>query len=170
MEPIERAFWSKVDRSRLGPGGCWEWTASRFERGYGQFKHPSSTRAHRVSYELSYGPVPDGLKVLHRCDNPPCVNPAHLYTGTNSDNMTDRSRRGRLDGLARGQRHGSHTMPERRARGSRHGRSVLSESQVRDIRARFAAGKTSQSSIAREYNVHPQTVCDIIRRKHWTHI
>lgn len=76
--------------------GCWEWTAERNRKGYGIFwRNASMTGAHRASYELHVGPIPDGLHVLHRCDNPPCVNPAHLFLGTNQDNVDDRQRKGR---------------------------------------------------------------------------
>lgn len=88
-------FWSKV--ARRAPGECWEWIGSRFPRGYGRLKLNRKTAyAHRVSWELAHGvPVPDGLCVLHRCDNPPCVNPAHLWSGTMADNMHDRDAKGR---------------------------------------------------------------------------
>lgn len=81
-------FWAKVDKQ--APNGCWEWTGSRLPKGYGQFApNHRPVRAHRYSYELHHGTVPAGLMVLHRCDNPPCVNPAHLYAGTRLDNARD---------------------------------------------------------------------------------
>jgi hypothetical protein len=86
-------FWSKVDKS----GECWVWTAKALcENGYGRFyvgKKP--LRAHRYSWELANGPITDGLFVCHRCDNPPCVNPAHLFLGTHQDNMQDMVAKGR---------------------------------------------------------------------------
>lgn len=99
-KPIAERFWPKVDVR--GHEECWEWTASRKERGYGVFSRPGhnngALKAHRVSWELANGPIPDGLCVLHRCDNPPCVNPAHLFLGTIADNNRDMSLKGRVVG------------------------------------------------------------------------
>lgn len=101
MKPMAR-FWSKVDkdgpvpahRPELGP--CWVWTAGKHEQGYGIFSSRSyPMRAHRFSWELHYGPIPDGLFVCHHCDNPPCVNPEHLFTATHLGNMRDCIAKGR---------------------------------------------------------------------------
>jgi hypothetical protein len=89
-------FWERVDVGR--PGDCWEWRGYRPLDGYGRYQHKGRKQlAHRVSWELHHGaPAPDDLEVMHSCDNPPCVNPAHLSLGTHVDNMRDGASRGRV--------------------------------------------------------------------------
>jgi hypothetical protein len=92
---LER-FWSKVDKECSEFFDCWEWTGGKTVDGYGLFKlNGRHVLAHRVSYEIEVGKIPDGMLVLHKCDNPSCVNPDHLYTGTNQDNANDRMKRNR---------------------------------------------------------------------------
>jgi len=89
-------FWAKVQKTAT----CWLWTGTRTRQGYGQFAVDKRTRAsaHRMAYELTHGPIPEGLDVLHKCDNPPCCNPEHLFLGTHQDNMIDAVHKGRLRG------------------------------------------------------------------------
>ena len=91
--PASDRFWEKVAKGE----GCWEWQGARDPHGYGRFQVVTGTtqKANRFAYELTNGPVPTGLYVLHHCDNPPCVNPAHLYAGTQRDNVRDMVARGR---------------------------------------------------------------------------
>jgi len=87
-------FWSRV--ATAGPDDCWEWQGARLRDGYGQAKYyGNAVGTHRIAYELSHGPIADGLLVRHTCDNPPCCNPAHLLLGTPADNAADRTERGR---------------------------------------------------------------------------
>lgn len=91
---LAERFWPKVERRE--PDECWPWKASVTGRGYGRFALSGKARhAHRVSYEIANGQAPGDLFVLHRCDNPPCVNPAHLFLGTNTDNVRDAVAKGR---------------------------------------------------------------------------
>jgi hypothetical protein len=91
MVPVAMRFWPRV---AFGDG-CWEWQGSRVSNGYGHINGIGNGYAHRAAWELTYGPIPDGLQVLHRCDNPPCVRLDHLFIGTTLDNMRDRDAKGR---------------------------------------------------------------------------
>jgi hypothetical protein len=106
-------------------GKCDLWTRARNREGYGEVWHDGRLyRAHRLAWELSNGPIPEGLLVLHKCDTPACVNVEHLFIGTHTDNMADRKRKGRQ---ARGEQHGSRTHPESVRRGERHWTKSKSE-------------------------------------------
>ena len=91
--PLERRFWDKVTMG----DGCWEWTGTRHSWGYGLLggRRKVHLRAHRVSWEIHFGPIPAGLYILHHCDNPRCVRPDHLFLGTHRDNMADMVKKGR---------------------------------------------------------------------------
>ena len=106
MQTLESRFNAKLDKS----GDCWLWTAGKYGRGYGHFyvgrtgthgtaeyyRQHGMKPAHRVAYELWVGPIPKGMVICHKCDNPPCCNPDHLFPGTYVENMQDCSRKGRL--------------------------------------------------------------------------
>lgn len=175
--PIEDRFWSKVDRR--GPDECWIWTAAKMGKGYGKVYYQGRlTGAHRVSYELANEPIGDGLFVCHRCDNPPCCNPAHLFLGTNAENAHDAASKGRMvNGLlrhperfARGDRHHFRLHPEMVRRGTQQSRAKLNDEAVREIRRRYAAGGISQSSLAREFGVTQVAIWMVVNRRSWTHV
>ena len=111
-----------ADQPRPGMGTpCLDWTASCNPDGYGRFRLDGETwRSHRVAWELENGSIPDGMHVLHHCDNPACVRVDHLFLGTNDDNVKDKMAKGRYV-ASRGDRNGSRLHPERRARGDRNG-------------------------------------------------
>lgn len=157
-------FWSNVAKGAADE--CWKWTRARHPKGYGQvWLAGKMRRAHRVAWELSNGPIPEGLHVLHRCDNPPCCNPAHLFLGTNADNVQDRDAKGRRV-AASGDQHYSRTNPEAVARGEQNGRAKLTEADVSAIRA----STETHREIAAQFGVDRSTISDIRRREIWRHV
>lgn len=131
--------------------GCWVWKSS-LTRGYGTFSMGGRPcYAHRVSYERHRGPIPPGAVVMHACDNPACVNPAHLSVGSVKDNMEDAVRKGRTN------------------RGARRWNAKLDPRTVRLIRLLAARGE-SQRALARHFGVDQSTVHLVVARKKWVHI
>lgn len=149
--PAEQRFWSYVSKG----DGCWEWTGSLTDRGYGQFRGPcKSRRAHVASFMLHFGEVPSGMIVCHRCDNPRCVRPDHLYAGTHADNAHDRENRGRSN-------HVSTPMP-----GDANPAAKLDWETVRAIRRDRKAGR-SLRQIAAVFGVCVSQVRNIVAGKCW---
>lgn len=149
-EVIER-FWSQVDRR--SDDECWEWRGklTRGGRGYG-YLHFAGVRhiASRLAYELENGVIPKGLHVLHKCDNPPCCNPKHLFVGTQADNVRDMVEKKR-NGVVCGEDNGQHK---------------LTAEQVLDIRRGLLDGVPGRQ-LARAYGVSPRTIRFIKRNETW---
>lgn len=150
-QKIHQRFWSKVNKTKT----CWFWTAYKAGGGYGRFgvsAKVSPQPAHRISWMLAYGEVPDGFCVLHKCDNPSCVRPDHLFLGTLKDNSQDMVRKGRD-----------------RSQGSKNLMSKLNEKQVLEIR-RLSKSGTKGKDLAENYGVTTAMISGIINRKSWLHI
>lgn len=151
--PTEERYFEKVDRR--GPGECWTWTGSKDQFGRGYFLYEGKVRrAPRVAWALHYGvPFPDDRDACHTCDNPTCVNPFHIWPGTESENLRDAENKGRV----------RHVM------GEEHVNAKLNPEKVREIRARHAAGEP-KAALAREFGIEASTVYGVVIRKSWKHV
>lgn len=155
----EERFWEKVDKN--GPlileTRCWIWRPSAESNHHGRFHIGKLGKAmigsHRWSYEFNLGPIPNDMLVCHRCDNPPCVNPGHLFLGTSSDNMKDCVQKGRSVNN----------------RGESCGTAKLTNKQVLDIRSRSVCWG-SEKRLAKEFGVNPNTICHIRKGRTWKHV
>jgi len=153
MDALKR-FNSKIIKI---PNGCWLWKAGTFKDGYGCFTYNGKIqRAHRVSYQLFLGSIPEGLLVCHKCDIRKCVNPDHLFLGTVLDNNLD---------CIRKNRHG-----KKGAKGEKHGSAKLTEKQVLEIRQRVNENEITQYKAAKLYGVDPALINGIVHRRIWKHI
>jgi len=148
--PLQVRFWEKVSKTAT----CWLWTASKNKYGYGKFSVHSAPRlAHRVSWEIENGSIPDGFHALHKCDNTSCVNPEHLFLGTHSDNMKDMTAKGRrADSSRKGERCHLSKLTEQK---------VLAIRAVRDI---------PPKQLGAMFGVTGKTVIDIQRLITWKHL
>lgn len=154
--PTEEGLAGKSD------GVCWEWQAGLFSNGYGQFRvGRRKVRAHRAMFEAIHGPIPEGMIVCHRCDNPRCVRPTHLFLGTHADNARDRDRKGRG---TRGRK-----RPEAGSPGERNPSARLTEDDVHRIRVRRELGDT-YSELAECFGVAKSTIAAVCRRDTWSHL
>lgn len=145
---VETRFWRNVEKS----DGCWLWTGYSGKDGYGYLRvGTKQTGAHRYSYELHNGPIPEGLWVLHRCDNPPCVRPDHLWAGLANENTADRDSK------------------QRQALGERNRHAKLNAEDVLEIRRRLRQGSTNVA-LAEEYGVAKSEISHIRTRRVWKHL
>lgn len=139
---LEERLWSRVDRSG-GPDACWPWAGANW-KGHGRIKPPggvgSPLKPHRVAWELTHGPIPNGLCICHRCDNPPCCNPSHMFLGSHQDNWDDMNNKGR------------------------HGRIKVPNEMIPEVVERYLSGETQQS-IADDLGVAQTTISEIVRFK-----
>lgn len=146
-EAFEKRFWSKVDKS----GECWLWTASKNKGGYGQtYWKGKVMRSHRVAYELTHGPVPEGMDVGLLCENHACTRPVHLFLRSKDEKIT--------------------TMLTKRGRGEQARHARLTEEQVLDIRRQYSLGNVSLTTLAEAFGVTAGNIHAIVNRKSWTHL
>lgn len=151
-QELVKRFWAKVEVA--GANDCWHWKASTAGKGYGQIKVPGTRRqmyAHRLSYEIHCGPVPDGMLVMHSCDNPPCVNPNHLSVGTYGENLQD---------MAAKYRH---------LYGERNAQAKLTELQVEMVFTIFDGG-LGRDEIAKCVGASKTHIDRILRGERWRHV
>jgi hypothetical protein len=151
--PLEVRFWMKVEKS----DGCWKWTASKDGAGYGRLSRERGKGplvASRVSWEIHFGNIPDGSHVLHRCDNPECTRPDHLFIGDAALNAADKSAKGRakIEG-----------MWLRNLRSAIHARRKLSTEQALEV-VRLRRNGALLRELARQFDVHTDTIKMTLRR------
>lgn len=155
-KPVIQRFWDKVKKE--SENECWEWIGAINSTGRGIFNYPGmkNGKAHRVSWIIHYGDIPNNLCVLHHCDNGKCVNPNHLFLGTKGDNNTDRKQKGRSNPL----------------RGENDPKSKLTEENVRDIRKLYIpdSKEFNQFKLADMFGVSRSTILAILRGDNWKHV
>lgn len=148
---LPERFWPKVKVS--ASDGCWPWQGCLSADGYGRFSVCGKNKnAHRVMWVMAFGEIPDGLCVCHTCDNRRCVNPLHLFLGTNAENTADKVAKGR------------------QCLGEKNGRSKLTGPEVLRMRERWDVGDVTQTDLAKEYGVGRTVIGAVIRRERWVHV
>lgn len=144
-------FWDRVHRPKHG---CWTWTGATNADGYGWLWWEGRNHlAHRISWELTYGEIPENLCVLHHCDNPPCVHPHHLWLGTRQENNQDKTRKGRAQ----------------RLKGERNGRAKLTKELVLKLREMHKEGWSS-TELADKFGIPKSTTHHAISGRTWSHL
>ncbi len=146
----ENDFWKKAKPNK---SGCWIWQGCDLGKGYGGFWYKGKKyRAYRLAYEFAKGPIPKGKLICHSCDNPPCVNPEHLWAGTNKENLGDMKRKGR------------------QAKGRDNGKVKLTIRQVKEIKAAEKKGKCNRALFARRFGVTENAIYSIAIGRTWKHV
>jgi len=162
-ESVQERFESKFESVNTVDdikGDCWEWTCMTHSYGYGRFSIDSKWYlGHRISYRLYKGEIPDDKYVLHKCHNACCVNPEHLYLGSQKDNVQDAVSQGNFEDRKNGD-----------VSGEINGRSKLTKDDVREIRKKYEETNISYSDLAEQYGISFGTVGKIIRRERWQHV
>lgn len=155
LKSVKDRLFEKVDQSG-GPDACWPWTAGKCGKYGTMYANRKNRLAHALALEVTTGEPASGRCALHKCDNPPCCNPKHLYWGTHQQNMNDRNTRGR----------------SARLKGELHGCSKLTDEQVMEIRLRHTPRDpiNGGSALGREFGVHTSTIHLIVHGKHWAHV
>ena len=155
---LAERYWLKVVRGE-GPDDCWAWTARTSGFGYGSIRRggakDGSVPAHRLSWEIAHGcEVPAGMNVLHSCDNPPCTNPEHLFTGTQLDNIRDCVAKGRF-------------VSRRPAYGEDNHAAKLTRADVDEMRALYRGGGWTYAQLGARYGVCSMSILRVIKRRTW---
>ena len=143
----------RLERYIVKRDGCWSWLGGKDPNGYGRINYRGvPMTASRVSYLVHFGDIPEGMNVCHKCDNPECTNPDHLFLGTQAVNVADMHEKGRAR--------------KKGSKGEAHGMAVLTDGQVREIKQ----SSESVSALAKRFNVSRPTIHDIVTGKTWRHI
>lgn len=150
-----KRLWHKIKKV----GDCWEWQGARTEKGYGRLSiNNRDKRAHRVAWELTYGPIPQGLLVCHHCDNPSCINPNHLFIGTHQDNINDAIKKGFPNGWSSGGQSGE-----------KHPQAKLNIITVKKMRELHKKGMTERK-LAKMFHIGRTQAHRVVARIHWKDI
>lgn len=163
-ETFKRSLVQRTDRS----SGCWVWRGLPNKGGYVR----TSLRGvcmyvHRASWVFHNGPIPDGMLVCHKCDNPPCCNPEHLFLGTHKDNANDAAFKGRL---MSGDKSWTRHNPEKLRRGEAHHNAKLNKDLVLEIRSLYSSGEHGKRALARRFCLDKSTISSVVSGKTWRHV